>query len=41
MAAHNTPLDYQTVFTNAKAGMQGVDKARVQKIVYELSKVGE
>ncbi|GIL83396.1 hypothetical protein Vretifemale_12223, partial [Volvox reticuliferus] len=30
--------DYQTVFTNAKAGMEGVDKAYVQKIVYEMSK---
>ncbi|KAG2435355.1 hypothetical protein HXX76_007428 [Chlamydomonas incerta] len=30
--------DYQTVFTNAKAGMDGVDKARVQQIVWEMSK---
>lgn len=30
--------DYQTVFTNAKAGMQGVDKERIQRIVYEMSK---
>ncbi|KAG2435360.1 hypothetical protein HXX76_007433 [Chlamydomonas incerta] len=30
--------DYQTVFTNAKAGMEGVDKARVQQIVWEMSK---
>ncbi|KAG2487883.1 hypothetical protein HYH03_013465 [Edaphochlamys debaryana] len=30
--------DYQTVFTNAKAGMEGVDKEKVQRIVYEMSK---
>ncbi|GFH08646.1 UmuC domain-containing protein [Haematococcus lacustris] len=30
--------DYQTVFTNAKAGMEGVDKAHVQRVVYEMSK---
>lgn len=29
---------YHTVFTNAKAGMDGVDKEKVQKIVYEMSK---
>uniref|UniRef100_A0A7N0UDT3 DNA polymerase kappa n=1 Tax=Kalanchoe fedtschenkoi TaxID=63787 RepID=A0A7N0UDT3_KALFE len=29
---------YHTVYTNAKAGMDGVDKERVQKIVYEMSK---
>ncbi|VVB00700.1 unnamed protein product [Arabis nemorensis] len=29
---------YNTVFTNAKAGMEGVDKEKVQRIVYELSK---
>uniref|UniRef100_A0A1J3JRA6 DNA polymerase kappa n=1 Tax=Noccaea caerulescens TaxID=107243 RepID=A0A1J3JRA6_NOCCA len=29
---------YNTVFTNAKAGMEGVDKERVQRIVYEMSK---
>ncbi|XP_059448478.1 DNA polymerase kappa-like isoform X1 [Corylus avellana] len=29
---------YHTVFTNAKAGMDGVDKERVQRIVYEMSK---
>lgn len=28
-----------TVFTNAKAGMQGVDKDRVKKVIYEMSKV--
>ncbi|KAK9862384.1 hypothetical protein WJX84_004497 [Apatococcus fuscideae] len=27
-----------TVFTNAKAGMAGVDKEHVQKVVYEMSK---
>lgn len=29
---------YHTVYTNAKAGMDGVDKERVQRIVYEMSK---
>ncbi|KAI3431033.1 DNA polymerase kappa [Psidium guajava] len=29
---------YHTVFTNAKAGMEGVDKEKVQKVVYEMSK---
>ncbi|CAL9093614.1 unnamed protein product [Musa textilis] len=29
---------YHTVYTNAKAGMEGVDKENVQKIIYELSK---
>ncbi|CAN6469982.1 unnamed protein product [Victoria cruziana] len=29
---------YNTVYTNAKAGMEGVDKERVQKIVYDMSK---
>ena len=28
-----------TVFTNEKAGMSGVDKDRVKQIVYEMSKV--
>ena len=28
-----------TVFTNAKAGMDGVDKDRVKKVIYEMSKV--
>jgi hypothetical protein len=28
-----------TVFTNAKAGMTGVDKEFVKKVVYEMSKV--
>ncbi|XP_030550396.1 DNA polymerase kappa isoform X2 [Rhodamnia argentea] len=29
---------YHTVFTNAKAGMEGVDKEKVQRVVYEMSK---
>ncbi|KAG2250509.1 hypothetical protein Bca52824_080645 [Brassica carinata] len=29
---------YNTVFTNAKAGMEGVDKEKVQRVVYEMSK---
>ncbi|KAF6167068.1 hypothetical protein GIB67_041323 [Kingdonia uniflora] len=29
---------YHTVFTNTKAGMDGVDKEKVQRIVYEMSK---
>lgn len=29
---------YHTVYTNAKAGMDGVDKERVQRTVYEMSK---
>ncbi|KAH7291826.1 hypothetical protein KP509_29G037100 [Ceratopteris richardii] len=29
---------YHTVFTNAKAGMDGVDKEKVQRVVYEMSK---
>ncbi|GAY48722.1 hypothetical protein CUMW_113870, partial [Citrus unshiu] len=29
---------YHTVYTNAKAGMDGVDKEKVQKVVYEMSK---
>ena len=28
-----------TVFTNAKAGMSGVDKNKVKAVVYEMSKV--
>jgi DNA polymerase kappa len=31
--------DYQSVFTAAKAGMEGVDKEKVKKVVYEMSKV--
>lgn len=30
--------DYETVFTNSKAGMDGVDKEYVKRIVYEMSK---
>ena len=30
-------IDYATVFTNAKAGMDGVDKEKVKRIVYEAS----
>ncbi|KAJ1690189.1 hypothetical protein LUZ63_014344 [Rhynchospora breviuscula] len=29
---------YHTAYTNAKAGMEGVDKEKVQKVVYEMSK---
>ncbi|KAJ0229871.1 DNA polymerase kappa [Hirschfeldia incana] len=29
---------FNTVFTNAKAGMEGVDKEKVQRVVYEMSK---
>ncbi|PIN07559.1 putative DNA damage inducible protein [Handroanthus impetiginosus] len=29
---------YNTVYTTAKAGMEGVDKEKVQRIVYEMSK---
>ncbi|KAH0977823.1 hypothetical protein GBA52_027542 [Prunus armeniaca] len=29
---------YNTAYTNAKAGMEGVDKEKVQRIVYEMSK---
>lgn len=32
--------NFETVFTNAKAGMGGVDKEHVKRIVYEMSKVG-
>ncbi|KAF5827726.1 hypothetical protein DUNSADRAFT_170 [Dunaliella salina] len=38
MSSSSQPADYHTVYTNAKAGMEGVDKAHVQKIVYEMSK---
>ena len=31
--------DFETVFTNAKAGMSGVDREHVKRIVYEMSKV--
>ncbi|KAK4258847.1 hypothetical protein QN277_005249 [Acacia crassicarpa] len=29
---------YHTAYTNAKAGMEGVDKEKVQRVVYEMSK---
>lgn len=43
-ATQQVPLDskwssFETVFTNAKAGMAGVDKEHVKRIVYEMSKV--
>eukprot|EP00891_Asterochloris_glomerata_P005434 jgi/Astpho2/5434/e_gw1.00076.4.1_t len=39
LPSSNTPLaKYGTVFTNAKAGMQNVDKEHVKRIVYEMSK---
>ena len=28
-----------TVFTNEKAGMKGIDKDKVKRIIYEMSKV--
>lgn len=31
--------NFETVFTNAKAGMGGVDKEHVKRVVYEMSKV--
>jgi hypothetical protein len=34
------PSGYETVFTNAKAGMEGVDKDHVKHVVYTMSKVG-
>lgn len=37
-SASAVPSDYATVFTNAKAGMQGVDKEKVKQVVYEMSK---
>jgi hypothetical protein len=30
--------NYETVFTNVKAGMQGVDRDKIKQIVYEISK---
>ena len=32
------PSAFTSNFTNAKAGMEGVDKAKVQRVVYEMSK---
>ncbi|KAL2936599.1 DNA polymerase kappa [Bienertia sinuspersici] len=42
-SSSNTPISkpwqsYHTAYTNAKAGMDGVDKEKVQRIVYEMSK---
>ncbi|XP_048491699.1 DNA polymerase kappa isoform X3 [Beta vulgaris subsp. vulgaris] len=42
-SSSNVPISkpwqsYHTVYTNAKAGMDGVDKEKVQRIVYEMSK---
>jgi len=33
--------NFETVFTNAKAGMSGVDKDHVKRVVYEMSKVSQ
>jgi DNA polymerase kappa len=39
MEQHEDPCSkYSTVFTNEKAGMQNVDKEKVKKIVYDMSK---
>ena len=38
MSRATAPQDYATVFTNAKAGMDKVDKERVKQVVYEMSK---
>jgi hypothetical protein len=32
-------VNYDTVFTNAKAGMEGVDPEMVKRVVYGASKV--
>jgi hypothetical protein len=32
-------VTYETVFTNAKAGMEGVDAEKVKRVVFEASKV--
>ncbi|KAG9144845.1 hypothetical protein Leryth_018973 [Lithospermum erythrorhizon] len=38
-SSENRPWQsYNTVYTNAKAGMDGVDKEKVQRVVYEMSK---
>ncbi|KAK1439970.1 hypothetical protein QVD17_05795 [Tagetes erecta] len=37
-SSHRPWESYHTVFTNAKAGMDGVDKEKVQRVVYEMSK---
>ena len=36
---NNKWSNFETVFTNSKAGMSGVDKDKVKRIVYEMSKV--
>lgn len=36
--AKSSGNDYETVFTNAKAGMDDVDKEYVKKVVFEMSK---
>ena len=33
--------NFETVFTNAKAGMSGVDKDHVKRVVYDMSKVSQ
>lgn len=33
--------NFETVFTNAKAGMSGVDKDHIKRVVYEMSKVSQ
>ena len=38
METRATKPDYETVFTNAKAGMDDVDKDYVKRVVYEMSK---
>ncbi|KAI3675350.1 hypothetical protein L1987_84939 [Smallanthus sonchifolius] len=37
-SSHRPWESYHTVYTNAKAGMDGVDKEKVQRVVYEMSK---
>ena len=37
--ASKAPTNYATVFTNAKAGMAGVNTEHVKQVVYEMSKV--
>jgi hypothetical protein len=37
-APSSCPQGYATVFTNCKAGMDGVDKEKVKQVVYEMSK---
>ena len=39
MQPNNKWSNFETVFTNAKAGMAGVDKEHIKRIVYEMSKV--